>query len=85
MVFVFFLGVTLPKTNIFAYENDGCQYESPNFWGSIFRENVSFREGKDNKKWFPGDLHLFFLGGKERVEFFLMCWHHFLFWTSFSG
>ena len=34
--------------------------------GSIFRENVSFREGKDNKKWFPGDLCTsFFLGGGE--------------------
>ena len=64
--FRLFLGVTLPKTNIFAYENDGCQYESPNFWGSIFRENVSFREGKDNKKWFPGDLHLFFWGGGRK-------------------
>ena len=34
--------------------------------GSIFRENVSFREEKDNKKWFPGDLHLFFLGGEGK-------------------
>ena len=65
MVFVFFLGITLPKTNIFACENDGCQYELQTSGGSIFRENVSFREGKDNKKWFPGDLHLFFFGGGE--------------------
>ena len=41
-------------------------FASPNLRGSIFRGYVSFREGKDNKKWFPGDLHLFFGGGEGK-------------------